>query len=400
MAVQELRTFLDILNAVLEEVKIQSGDTVTVNRIKRDINMIYLNEVASVEEWDWLRDEIDLQLEASVTATAAITQGSRTVTLSAVLAPSKEGALINIQADREVYKIAEHVSGSALVTLETAYVGSTNSAATVKIWSNRIPLPSDTRETYDAWEDVKNTRLLGVGLRKFREFWLVNPQEEGIPRIYTMDDYVDPAPYGAIGSLPALSTRASSGLVKTLVFASTVASLVSVGDRIKISLAGDATYNGKFVISSVSTTTMTYTGVESLEESAAADASLSMEALSQEINVERFRELLVHPSINTDAQLLHVGLIKEPRPLNLDADEPLMGIEDRIVLVYGALSRAWIRERNEEVAQRNTGLFANKLNTMRGKLSDSTDQPQLAVSKTYLEVKRRVQRRFRDFLRD
>jgi len=401
MAVQELRSFLDIYSAVLEEVKIQSGDTTTVNRIKRDINMVYLNEVIAKEEWDWLRKEVDITAPAVfTTGTSAVTQGSKTVTLSSAPTTSKKGFLFNVSGQREVYKIAQHVASATKVTLEANYVGSTATASSHSIWNNRLPLPSDCRETADVWEDVKNVALQGVGKRKFREFYLVNPVEQGLPRVYSMDDYVDPDPYLAIGSLPSLSTRASAGLIKTLIYASTVAALVSVGDRIEVSLSGNSTYNGNFVIASVATTTITYTALEQLTESATADGTLLMQALSQEINVERYRELLIHPAVDTDARLLHVTYIKEARALNLDADEPLMPIEDRMVLVYGGLVKAWSRERNAAEAQRNAALFVNKLGSMRGKLSDSTDLPMLQVSKTYLQVKRNLRRRVRDFLRD
>lgn len=402
MAAVELRTFLDIYSMVLEEVKIQSGDTVTVDRIKRDVNAVYLNEVVPAERWMWLRKEIDLTLPQTVTTgTVSVTQGSKSITLSSAPATSKRGHLFNVQSDREVYKIAQHTAGATTVVLEAAYAGATNATGSYRIWNNRIPFPSDARETIDVWIDDIRSPLDGVGLQRFREFYMLNQIEESRPRIYSTDDYRDPSPFAAIGSLPALSTRASAGLVKTLVYASTVASLISVGDRIEVTLSGDSTYNGEFVVATVATTTITYTALEPLNEAAVADVNLLVQALSQEINVERYKELLLHPAVDdSEARLLHSTYIIEPRPLDADTDEPLMPLEDRLVLVYGALSRAWARERNPEEGQRNGQLYVRKLAAMQGKLNDSTDQVRLKPSKIYLELKRRFRARHENFLRD
>ena len=51
MAIFELRTFDDVIQAVREELKIQSTDTVSINRIKRNINSVYLDEVVPAEQW-------------------------------------------------------------------------------------------------------------------------------------------------------------------------------------------------------------------------------------------------------------------------------------------------------------------------------------------------------------
>ncbi len=45
MAAYEVKTFADIVSAVREELKIQSTDTTSVNRIKRNINVAYLQRV-------------------------------------------------------------------------------------------------------------------------------------------------------------------------------------------------------------------------------------------------------------------------------------------------------------------------------------------------------------------
>ena len=43
MTTYQVKTFQDIYTAILDELKIPSTDTTSLNRIKRDINMTYIN---------------------------------------------------------------------------------------------------------------------------------------------------------------------------------------------------------------------------------------------------------------------------------------------------------------------------------------------------------------------
>jgi hypothetical protein len=54
MAAYKLLDFADIIDAVMEELKLQDSDTVSKNRIKRIINMVYLDEVVPASRWYWL----------------------------------------------------------------------------------------------------------------------------------------------------------------------------------------------------------------------------------------------------------------------------------------------------------------------------------------------------------
>lgn len=402
MAVFKLKTFKDIQDAVREELKIQSSDTESLNRIKRNIQDVYINEVVPYASWKWLREEIDLNLPSKVnTGTATATLGSKTITLTDAPTLSKRGHFINIGSRSEIYTIAQHSAGSVTVTLEANYVGPSASELSYQIWTDTVVLPSNTRETYRVSGDIKETPLENRGWRAFKNEVQILPLEEGTPRVYTTTDYIDPDPYSAIAGLPALTTRESNGLVKTLTYAADVSSLIQVSDRVEVQGSASQTYNGQFVVSSVTTAVVTYTGTEALNESPVADGALSIESLNNQGNSERYRELRVHPSINssTDPQLLHVDYIREAEDLEADNDEPLMPIEDRVVLKYGALSMSWSRERNPEEAARNSQMYDRKLQKMQGKLDDSTDHAMLVPSKTYLAVKRNTLRRPFNFRR-
>jgi hypothetical protein len=389
MAIYRVKTFADIYEAVREELKVQSADTVAVQRIKRDVNMIYEQEVVPYDHWQWLRGKIDLTHKTYYnTGTATVTQGSVTVTLSAAVTENKTGYYFSLQGQIEIYKIAKHTAGSATLTLESTYTQATASGASYRIWTDRIVLPSDCRETIAVTHDYSTTPMWSLGLQSFIEHKAAYPKGERRPEYYTTADYTDPAPYSVIGSLPALSTRASAGLIKTLVFAADVSSFLREGDFIEVSASTNYTYNGRFKVASVSTTTVTYTATVPLQESATADVALVTKIKNSENDAERYREMFVFPSMYSTDVMLHVDYMKEVKPLENDLDEPLMPIEDRTVLVYGALSRAWIRHGDSEEAARNLQLYERKIMKMLGKLNDSTDMPQLVVSKTYLRSKR------------
>jgi hypothetical protein len=394
VAAIQCKDFEDIYSRVREELKIQSTDTTNIARIKRLVNEIY-EDVLGAEQWDWLRGRVTLVAETALsTGTVAVTSGSVSATLSSAPALSRAGYYFSVQGSNEVYRIISHTGAAAALTLDVPYLGDTAAAASYKIWSDALPLPVDAREAIKVTQPHAVVPLEGVGLQKFRDRVAVDPKADGRPRTYTTTDFVDAVPYAAIGGVPSSVSRASAGVVKTLVFNTTVASLLEAGDRIKVSGAGHYSYNGEFVVATVSTTTITYIGTVPYTESSTADTSWTVQLATVESENERYRELLIHPSINSsDKTALHVDYIKETKLLEDDADEPLMPVSDRAVLVYGALSIAWRSiMRSEADADRNQLLYDRKLAKMQGKLTDQTDLAVIRVSRDYLAAKRRQAR--------
>src|SRR5687768_13886825 len=83
MTVYQVLDFKDIQDAVMEELGLQSSDTVNRNKIKRAINAVYLNEVAPFKRWKWLEGYTTVTVpQAYGDSTAAVTQNSATVTLA------------------------------------------------------------------------------------------------------------------------------------------------------------------------------------------------------------------------------------------------------------------------------------------------------------------------------
>jgi hypothetical protein len=389
----QVKTFADIYTAVIEELKIQATDTTTINRVKRDINILYLEEVVPFANWKWLRGNVELQVQAVVTAgTANCLQNSAQVTLTVPPAGSKKGFWFSVVGQNDIYKISQHTANSTVLYLETPFNQTTGTTYNYQIWSDEVPLPTFARETFEVTHDYCDQPLENCGLQKFRQYVSALPKAQGRPIFYTTDGYYDPGAYQTIPGLPALSTRSSAGLLKTLVFSSDVSSYFTPGAMFEITLAGDNTYNGKYEISSVNTTTITYTGVYYLTESAVADAAMTFQLYNAPVDSRRQKRILCYPAINTYTTTLHVDYLKEVIALTNDTDEPLIPVSDRVILLYGALQRAWGRERNPEEAKKNEGYYEKKLQRMAGKIDDSIDNPVLRVNRVYLDSKRMAQR--------
>lgn len=309
MAAFKLVDFKDLYDYVLEQLKIPATDIITLNRVKRDLNVVYINEVAPYTRWPWLKKRADLTLPAAygTGSTALVTEGSTIVTLSS--APSVAlGSFANknfiVKGYPEVLRVSTHTAGSAALTLAAPYTGETSATAGFVIWAEALALPTDCRETIDVKHDHSGRPMQGRGYQLFEELVHRNRTLEGRPLYYTTDDYFDPS-------------------------------------------SNDA-----------------------------------------EQEVDRYRQLRIYPAINDKATTLHVDYVQEVAAMDLDGDEPAMPVEDRIVLVYGALRQSWVRDRNPETASLNDQLFQSKLAKMAAKIEDGLDMPRLEIASEYLAWRR------------
>jgi len=305
----KLLDLLDIVDAVCEELKIQSTDTVTRSRIKRMINETYIQEVVPYARWKWLEKTYQVRFgEAYYGGTSSVTPDSATVTLSTapnVSLGSFAGKLFATDSFSEVYVISAHTAGSTTVTLSSAYLGVLNATATFKIWTDKIALPTDCRETVTVWHNMHSRPMEGLGMQKFRETSLSNQKAEGYPRYYHTGTFKDP----------------TSG--------------------------------------------------------------------TDETEADRYRELRIWPAVNTSAVTMFIDYIKEVDDLVDDGDEPVMPVEDRIILKYGALKTAWRTiARNTQEAEISKAEFYDRLQRMAGKLEDSTDKPTIQPDSLYVRRRR------------
>jgi len=332
MAAFDLKTYKDIQDSVLAELKIPSTDTTTVDRIKRDINIQY-RDLASKKRWDWLRKFITVLHRKYINeGTAAITLDSTSVTLTDAPSISVQNYWIKFDGTEEIYRVAQHTAGDTVLTLQSSYPQPTNPETSYKLWTDRTPLPTDCVETIEVGHQWVKQPMENVGRQKMRRMIARFPQTEGFPHSYSTNDYKDPNAYSI--ALPASISRSSDGLVKTIVFASDVSATLEVGDKFETS-GSELSYNGQWIASSVVSATITYTALVPLSEVSTADVGITSNKLGIKTSEETYRELWVFPSLFQDNDItLHVDYIQSIDALEDDADEPLLPLEDRIILLY------------------------------------------------------------------
>lgn len=393
MAIYSLKTFSDILSAVREELQENDNDTTAMNRIRRDINIVY-SEVVSAKRWWWMVEQTTIEIpKVYKTGTARVINGSSTVKFTQAVNSPKEGQFFSVEGDNVVYIVESHTPGSDELKLTQRYAGASNMAIGFKIWTDHIPLPTNAKETVEVTSPATNAPLENLGMQEYRRFSSTIPKREGAPEIYYTGDYTEPFPTEAITGMPTLLTKGSQGVIKTLIFNAAIPATVSAGTALRVKAANSPSYNGDIKVAKITTTnvtndTLTYVGKEEFTEPHGADYNLSVKRILTTADRSRYRALYYFPAINNDNQILMLDYQKNVNPLENDSDEPLLPLDDRMVLVYGALHRAWSRMRNAEEAQRNLGLYRDALARMSGYMQDSLDKPMLKPSRIYLGQKR------------
>src|SRR5574343_36270 len=193
----EVVDFQDIQDAIREELKVQSSDTISVNRIKRVINQVYLQEVVPFARWKWLEGSYRTIHKARYnTETCSVTPGSATVTLSVAPAASVgsfAGKKFAVDGYNEIYIVSAHTAESTTITLSSNYTVNSSSAVGFKIWTDVVDLPTDCRETVDVLHNFHSKPMEGIGLQKFRQLTLLNPRAEAYPSFYYTADFYDPS---------------------------------------------------------------------------------------------------------------------------------------------------------------------------------------------------------------
>ena len=300
MATVTLEDFEDIYTAVCEELKVQLTDGTTVARIKRDVNMIYLNHVIPFKPraWWWLSTEEDTQTyEKITTGTISCTDDSTTVTFSSAPASSVAGYFLKVSGFEEVIEISAHTAASSTATLRSQWRRGTISGYTFTLWKDKVALSSGVKEVLQVTHDKMSEPLKMVNPTTFAELRQRQPDYSGYPRYCTVGDF-------------------------------------------------DGSGN---------------------------------------------RTMRFFPAVDSTAHTLHVQGVAHATELSANADVPLLPLEDRIVLFYGACSRAWARDRNESESQRNWQLFQQKLAAMAAKSEDAPKSTEISVDSDWL-VKRRYRR--------
>jgi hypothetical protein len=108
-----------------------------------------------------------------------------------------------------------------------------------------------------------------------------------------------------------------------------------------------------------------------------------------ETEADRYRLVNIWPAYTDQSVTLSVDYAQEVSALSSDDDEPVLPLEDRNVIVYGALSELWRTiARNPEESANAYQMYQTKLARMAGKIEGGFDAPILAPKAGYLRSKR------------
>lgn len=190
MAAVELVDFQDIYTAVSEAIQVATTNTADLNKIKRFINIVYLNKVVPHKRWWWLRNHTDLNILVEITAgTVSVVQDSASANLSSTIASSVTGYYFLADGDDEIYEISAHTAGTAALTLGANYIEATDATSSYALWKYKYALPANAKEVISVYRDDRIEPLEAVGIRDFRARVAQNPKKEGPPEIYTTTDF-------------------------------------------------------------------------------------------------------------------------------------------------------------------------------------------------------------------
>lgn len=388
MTTYQVKTFADIYTAVLEQIKISASDTTSLNRIKRDINQIYL-QLMSEESWKFARMHSDVIIRSYYSeGTVSVTNGDRTITLSDAPSESKQDYFFHINGYNEEYRIDLHTAGSDTIELTSEFTGTTSTSTTFKIYQKYVPLPNEMMDVIRAWTDYTGKLMEPLDDESFKKLTLSQPRRADRPRYFTLTDYYEPNEYSSVDSLPTLTTRESDGYVRTLIFDLSVEDYLEIGDQIKIISSDIQDYNGEFTIQEVSTNTISYTATEILTESPTADTNLTLYLKNTEDAYKDVIQLEIYPYLNDEDTTIHVEGMSRPEALEDDDDEPNIPLQYRSVLVCGASELAWRRHRNPEEAVIAYRKYKELVKKMKSKYRIGKDPFSIQVSNLYLRSKR------------
>lgn len=384
-----LRTFGDIVKAVMEQLKIQASDTVTLNRVKRNINMVYLSHVVPAANWDWLNETISLTTEPYFEGgDASVQQNLVTVTLTQAPPTSKTGYYFTTNTCGQVYRIATHAPGSMTLTLETPFNGATNPAAKYKIWTDRIPLPADCLEVKTVTTTSAAQPINAVSMQQMRKHQISGGASIGSPSYYAEGPAEMPEPFSSIPGLPQIVGRSSKGLVKTIHF-DAEPTMVEAGTKIRVLSPLAFQYEGNYTVSKVEGTSFSYTGRYALDEAQTSDMTLVVMQESIQ-NLGPAKHLYIFPALMQRNQ--RVTLIADysayASELIAENDEPLIPFEHRNVLFEGAMWLSCDRNTDAERSETHRQLMEQILSRMLIKAESAPKMPSIRASNSYLNTKR------------
>lgn len=133
----------------MNALRLPTSNTTEATKVTAVMNEVYRDILLRGDgQWWWLIDRTVTNTTPEITTgTASVTNNSTTVTLSSAPAASVAGAKFYVSANtadsQALYRISAHTAGTTGLTLDAAYTGDTNTAASYYIWTDEYDLPTD-----------------------------------------------------------------------------------------------------------------------------------------------------------------------------------------------------------------------------------------------------------------
>lgn len=146
-----------------------------------------------VEDWWWMRQEAPLLLEPIFTSgTMLVTQGSTAVTFTPAPAASMAGRRLRIKSGApppDVFVIASHTAAATAATLDGAYTGDTQAAATFEIMKTEYALIAAVQVLMSPINAFQSPdRIFGISPERMDELYPLVRLRPGIPEAFALED--------------------------------------------------------------------------------------------------------------------------------------------------------------------------------------------------------------------
>lgn len=180
-------TFKNIQDAVIADSKLGEASR---EQVKRFINQGYADLITRRKR-EFLDEDYNYALSGKQTGDCSVTNGSANVTwtdtsTSPVFVAGAEYKLY-IGGTNEIYDIS--AGSTSTITLDVAYVGSTNTSATCTIVQSSILLADTIKTVYQATHDYYSYQPQMLGPQRLQEIKkLEGEQQEGKARYVTVDE--------------------------------------------------------------------------------------------------------------------------------------------------------------------------------------------------------------------
>jgi len=150
------------------------------------------------EDWLWLRPAIAdrevFNLNIAIDAgTVSVTAAGTSATLSSAPTPSVAGWHFKVDGETDVYRISAHTGGSATLTLDAAYTGDTDTAASYKLFqldyafSKTMLRPVSPLIIHRSqWASANEGSIDGIDIKEFNRKWPLRLLSSMTPTEFTV----------------------------------------------------------------------------------------------------------------------------------------------------------------------------------------------------------------------